>query len=165
MKQASKDFSWKELYHYLFVRILSKRVDSPNVAMNHIIAESQKWTHKPSESCRREQWKNAVRLSFLRTDVLSSQHRYNLRPDVISEDSSQFRFISMWRWTWHRFLSETASLKNCYAFSYISMAVFMGFLRHVTYTCDISFSVFSACLFQLACCQSASFHYGDERKD
>src|SRR6266699_1474225 len=41
----------------------------------HIIAGSQKWMHKPSESCRRKQSKNAVLSSFLRTDVLSSQYR------------------------------------------------------------------------------------------
>jgi len=40
MKQESKDFSWKEFYHYLFVQILSKRADSPKVAMNHIFAIS-----------------------------------------------------------------------------------------------------------------------------
>src|SRR5258708_19746244 len=45
------------------------------------------------------------------------------------------------------------------------MAVFTRRLRHIAYTSDISFSVFSACFLQLACCQSASFHYGDERKD
>jgi hypothetical protein len=40
----------------------------------HIIAESEKWTHKPSESCKRDQSKNVVRFSFLRTDILSSQY-------------------------------------------------------------------------------------------
>ena len=35
------------------------------------------------------------------------------------------------------------------------MAVFTRFLRHITYTCDIAFTVFSACFLQLACCQSA----------
>ncbi len=63
------------------------------------------------------------------------------------------------------FRSETASRKNCYAFSYISMAVFTGFLQHVTYTCDISLYVFSARFLLLACYQSVSFYYGNERKD
>jgi len=35
------------------------------VAMSHIIAASQKWTHKSSERCRRDQSKNFVRFSFL----------------------------------------------------------------------------------------------------
>jgi hypothetical protein len=37
---------------------------------------------------------------------------------------------------------ETALLKNCYAISYISMAVFMRFLWHTTYTCDVSITFF-----------------------
>jgi len=44
-----------------------------------LIAESQKWTHTPSESYRSEQSKNAVLFSFLRTDVLSSQYKEDLR--------------------------------------------------------------------------------------
>jgi hypothetical protein len=56
-------------------------------------------------------------------------------------------------------LSETDSRKNCYAFSYISMAVFTGFLQHVTYTCDRSCSVSSASFLQLACQQSINFFH------
>ena len=36
-KQESKDFSWKEFYHYLFVQIFSKQTDSPNVSMNQVM--------------------------------------------------------------------------------------------------------------------------------
>jgi hypothetical protein len=40
MKQESKDFSWKKLYHYLFVWIFSKRADLPNVAMNQFMSQT-----------------------------------------------------------------------------------------------------------------------------
>jgi hypothetical protein len=52
---------------------------------------------------------------------------------------------------------KTAPLKNCYAFSYISMAVFTGFLQQVTYTYHRSFSECSACFFVFARKLSDSF--------
>ncbi len=58
---------------------------------------------------------------------------------------------------------ETASYKNCYAFSYVSVAVFTRFLWRSMYTYGISFTVFSTCFLPLACCQGVGFRYGDER--
>jgi hypothetical protein len=45
---GSQGFSWKELYHFTFVRILSKRADSPKVAMSHVLLQLRKVSgHEP----------------------------------------------------------------------------------------------------------------------
>ncbi len=53
----------------------------------HIIAENQKWTHKPSESCRRDQTKNVILSRFkerLANDLLQA-------PIVLSYVWQRFR--------------------------------------------------------------------------